>query len=90
MGERFYIKQGEVDDFGIDFTRRMSGYGTGVNFGWFVPAGIAALASSSANNGRQIAVRLGSATGSYVYLISGFVDTSSGQRLFDSLEIHAW
>lgn len=84
----FYIQDGESRVYTFDFSRRMSGaWNTGVGYGWHIPAGIVPIAS--AMSGKTISVQLASATPSYVYTISGYIDTPSGYRLYDEEDVHA-
>lgn len=82
----YYLMGGEADDFTLNFGRRM-GSATGVGYGFYVPANISAF--SHARTGSAITIRLGSATGGWVYAISGYIDLSDGRRLFDTMHIHA-
>ena len=78
------LRPGEVDDFGINFARRMNGE-TGTAYAWYVPAGISAVQSASGS--ASISLRLSGQTAG-VYIISGYLSTSSGRRLGDHIEVH--
>lgn len=82
-----YLRNGEKDDFGVTFGARMPSGITAAAWGWWVPAGISALASAISGNS-ALTVRLQSTAPGYVYAISAYIDTSNGRRLIEEIEIH--
>lgn len=84
-----YLNNGEQDDFSLTFGARMpSGQSaSGTAWGWYVPAGVSALASALSGNS-AINVRLYSTAPGYIYAISGYIHTTNGRRLIETFELH--
>lgn len=90
----FNMLSGEVDDFTVNFTSRLTGTGftekiSATKWTWFIPAGLTGFASGTATGGSAMQVRI-SATGApqTAYRVSAqIITTGSGRRLTEWFDV---
>ena len=90
----FYMLSGEVDDFTIDFTSRLTGTGfaekiSATRWNWYFQPGLTGFQSGTATGGSAMQLRLsGTGAPATAYRVSGvIITTGSGRRLTEYFDI---